>query len=290
MNNYTDMEIITAKSAGFCFGVKRAVDTVYEEINKGGRIYTYGDIIHNEEVVRDLNEKGVTVIEDIEALKALKKGTVVIRSHGVSKDVYDILSSKEGVRVVDATCPFVLKIHKIVEEESAKGKHIIIVGDRDHPEVQGIMGFSVTPVTCIKTAEEAENFEPESGVSMVCVAQTTFNINKFNNFVEILHKKCYDIATVNTICNATNERQTEAREIASRVDAMIVIGGKHSSNTRKLYEICSEKCADTRFIQTAFDLDRESLDGVNCVGITAGASTPNYIIEEVQKHVRGTDF
>jgi len=284
------MEVILAKTAGFCFGVKRAVDTVYEEIKHGGKIFTYGDIIHNEEVVRDLNEKGVTVIDDIEDLKALEEGTVVIRSHGVSKEIYDILGAKKNVRVVDATCPFVLKIHRIVEEESARGKHIIIIGDKDHPEVQGIMGFSSTPVTCIKTREEAENYVPESGVSTVCVAQTTFNINKFNNFVEILHKKCYDIATVNTICSATEQRQTEAGEIASRADAMIVIGGRHSSNTRKLYEICSEKCADTRFIQTALDLDRDSLDGVNCVGITAGASTPNYIIEEVQKHVRGTDF
>ncbi len=284
------MEIITAKSAGFCFGVKRAVDTVYEEINNGGKIYTYGDIIHNEEVVRDLNEKGVTVIENLEELKKLEEGTVVIRSHGVSKDVYEILGSKKNVKVVDATCPFVLKIHKIVEEESAKGKNVIIIGDRDHPEVQGIMGFSSTSVTCIKTAEEAENYVPESGKSTVIVAQTTFNIHKFNKFVEILHKKCYDTTTVNTICNATEQRQTEAGEIASRADAMIVIGGRHSSNTRKLYEICSEKCADTRFIQTALDLNRDSLDGVNCVGITAGASTPNYIIEEVQKHVRGTDF
>ncbi len=284
------MEIITAKSAGFCFGVKRAVDTVYEEIKNGGKIYTYGDIIHNEEVVRDLGEKGVTVIESLEDLKKLEDGTVVIRSHGVSKDVYDILHSKKNVKVVDATCPFVLKIHKIVEEESAAGKNIIIIGDKDHPEVQGIMGFSSTSVTCIKTAEEAENYVPERGIPTVIVAQTTFNIQKFNKFVEILHKKCYDTTTVNTICNATEQRQTEAGEIASRADAMIVIGGRHSSNTRKLYEICSEKCADTRFIQTALDLKKDSLDGVNCVGITAGASTPNYIIEEVQKHVRGTDF
>ena len=284
------MEIITAKSAGFCFGVKRAVDTVYDEINKGGKIYTYGDIIHNEEVVKDLGEKGVTVINSIYELKDLSEGTVVIRSHGISKEIYDILKAKENVRVVDATCPFVLKIHKIVEEESARGKNVIIIGDRDHPEVQGIMGFSSTPVTCIKTAEEAENYVPERGIPTVIVAQTTFNIHKFNNFVEILHKKCYDTTTVNTICNATEQRQTEAGEIASRADAMIVIGGRHSSNTRKLYEICSEKCADTRFIQTALDLKKDSLDGVNCVGITAGASTPNYIIEEVQKHVRGTDF
>ncbi|MCR4590221.1 MAG: 4-hydroxy-3-methylbut-2-enyl diphosphate reductase [Lachnospiraceae bacterium] len=282
--------VITAESAGFCFGVKRAVDTVYEEIEKGGKIYTYGEIIHNEEVVRDLNEKGITVINTLEELESLEEGTVIIRSHGVSKTVYDILEKKKKVKVVDATCPFVLKIHKIVAEESAAGKEIIIIGDMDHPEVRGIIGFSESPVTCIKTEDEAHAYRSDSDKPKCIVAQTTFNLHKFNNIVEILNKKCYDVHTVNTICNATEQRQTEALEIASRADAMIVIGGRHSSNTRKLYEICSERCADTRFIQTVDDLDTDSLKDVNCVGITAGASTPNYIIEEVQKHVRGTDF
>lgn len=284
------MEVITAKSAGFCFGVERAVNTVYSEIEKGGKIYTYGEIIHNEEVVKDLSDKGVRIIGSKDELEALDEGTVIIRSHGVSKDIYKIIEEKEGLNLVDATCPFVLKIHRIVEEESAKGRNILIIGDEDHPEVRGIIGFSETPVTCIKTAEEAENYVPESGKALSVVAQTTFNLHKFNNIVEILSKKCYDVHTVNTICNATEQRQTEAGEIASQTDAMIVIGGRHSSNTRKLYEICSERCADTRFIQTVNDLDPDSLKGVKKVGITAGASTPNYIIEEVQKHVRGTDF
>ncbi len=284
------MEVITARSAGFCFGVKRAVDTVYEEIKKAGKVYTYGEIIHNDEVVRDLGEKGVAVLNSPEELRALDEGTVIIRSHGVSKDIYDIIESRPGLRLVDATCPFVLKIHKIVSEESAAGKEIIIIGDKDHPEVRGIIGFSSGSVTCIKSEDEAVRYVPDSDKSICIVAQTTFNLHKFNNIVEILNKKCYDVHTVNTICNATEQRQTEALEIASRADAMIVIGGRHSSNTRKLYEICSERCADTRFIQTVDDLDTDSLKDVNCVGITAGASTPNYIIEEVQKHVRGTDF
>ncbi len=284
------MKVITAKSAGFCFGVKKAVDTVYEEIEKGGRIYTYGEIIHNELVVEDLEKKGVTVLNSVEELNEIEEGTVIIRSHGVSKDIYELLEEKKGIRVVDATCPFVLKIHKIVSEESKKGRHIIIVGSSDHPEVKGIIGFAGDSVSCIQTEKEAEEFLPESGKSVSVVAQTTFNLHKFNNIVEILKKKCYDVHTVNTICNATEQRQTEALEIASQVDAMVVIGGKNSSNTRKLYEICSERCADTRFIQTVDDLVNESLKGVKCIGITAGASTPNYIIEEVQKHVRGTDF
>jgi len=284
------MKVITAKSAGFCFGVKKAVETVYNEIEKGGRIYTYGEIIHNELVVEDLEKKGVTVLNSREELEKVTEGTVIIRSHGVSKDIYELLEEKKGIRVVDATCPFVLKIHKIVSEESKKGRHIIIVGSSDHPEVKGIIGFSGDSVRCIQTEDEAEEYVPESGKCVSVVAQTTFNLHKFNNIVEILKKKCYDVHTVNTICNATEQRQTEALEIASRADAMIVIGGKNSSNTRKLYEICSERCADTRFIQTVDDLVNESLKGVKCIGITAGASTPNYIIEEVQKHVRGTDF
>ncbi len=284
------MKVITAKSAGFCFGVQKAVDTVYQEIEKGGRIYTYGEIIHNELVVGDLEKKGVSVLNSKEELEEVEEGTVIIRSHGVSKDIYEMLDEKKKVRVVDATCPFVLKIHKIVAEESEKGRHIIIVGSSEHPEVQGIIGFSGDCVRCIQTEREAEEYVPESGKSVSIVAQTTFNLHKFNNIVEILKKKCYDVHTVNTICNATEQRQTEALEIASQVDAMVVIGGKNSSNTRKLYEICSERCADTRFIQTVDDLVNESLKGVKCIGITAGASTPNYIIEEVQKHVRGTDF
>ena len=284
------MKVITAKSAGFCFGVQKAVDTVYQEIEKGGRIYTYGEIIHNELVVGDLEKKGVSVLNSKEELEEVEEGTVIIRSHGVSKDIYEMLDKKRKVRVVDATCPFVLKIDKIVAEESEKGRQIIIVGSSEHPEVQGIIGFSGDCVRCIQTEREAEEYVPESGKSVSIVAQTTFNLHKFNNIVEILKKKCYDVHTVNTICNATEQRQTEALEIASQVDAMVVIGGKNSSNTRKLYEICSERCADTRFIQTVDDLVNESLKGVKCIGITAGASTPNYIIEEVQKHVRGTDF
>ena len=284
------MKIIKAESAGFCFGVKRAVDTVYEEIEKGGRIYTYGEIIHNDEVVRDLEEKGVKVIRNEEELRAINEGTVIIRSHGVPREIYEILETKENVKTVDATCPFVLKIHKTVSEESEKGREIIIIGDKDHPEVVGIISFSGSAVSCIRSEAEADSYVDSTGRSKCIVAQTTFNLRKFNNIVEILNKKCYDVHTVNTICNATEQRQTEALEIASRADAMIVIGGRHSSNTRKLYEICSERCADTRFIQTVDDLDIDSLKDVNCVGITAGASTPNYIIEEVQKHVRGTDF
>lgn len=279
------MEVILAESAGFCFGVKRAVEKVYEQAAIGKKIYTFGPIIHNEEVVKDLENKGVTVIETEEELTSLTEGTVVIRSHGVSKHICDLIA-QSGLECVDATCPFVKRIHNIVEKESAAGKKIIIIGNAGHPEVEGIMGWSHTPASVIESAEEAENFNCKKDEMLCIVSQTTFNYNKFKDLVEIFQKKGYNVNVVNTICNATEERQTKAREIAARVDAMIVIGGKHSSNTRKLYEICKEKCANTYFIQTLDDLHLELPETAALVGITAGASTPNNIIEEVQNYVR----
>jgi 4-hydroxy-3-methylbut-2-enyl diphosphate reductase len=189
---------------------------------------------------------------------------------------------------VDATCPFVKRIHNIVSKESQAGKHIVIVGNAGHPEVEGIMGWCNGPYTVLETLEEAENFTLSEGIDICIVSQTTFNYIKFNKIVEKLSKKDYNVSVVNTICNATEERQTEAREIAREADVMIVIGGKHSSNTRKLYEICARECEHTYFIQTLADLKLEELPNksVGLVGITAGASTPNNIIEEVQNYVR----
>ena len=280
-----EAEVILARSAGFCFGVHRAVDTVYERTGMEN-VYTYGPIIHNDEVVKDLESKGVKAISDVAQLDGIDNATVIIRSHGVSKNVYESIKTK-NYEVVDATCPFVKKIHRIVEEKSRDGYHIVIIGNREHPEVMGIEGWAQGPATIIQTEEEARAFElvPES--EKVCVvAQTTFNYNKFKELVEIISEKRYDIIVLNTICNATKERQEEAYDIAKRVDAMIVIGDKRSSNTQKLFEICSNACADTYYIQTLGDLNMNQLRSVETVGITAGASTPNKIIEEVQNNVR----
>ena len=277
-------EVILAKSAGFCFGVKRAVDTVYEQAGKEN-VYTYGPIIHNEEVVKDLERKGVHVIEDISQLDNIKNGTIIIRSHGVSKNVYDTIKER-GFEIVDATCPFVLKIHNIVKTESENGSQIVIIGNEKHPEVEGIMGWSVTPVHVVDSIEKAQKLVLDKEKKVCVVSQTTFNYNKFQELVEIISKKGYNIYIRNTICNATEERQTEARQIAQRVDAMIVIGGSSSSNTRKLYEICKNECNATFYIQTLNDLDMTSLGKADCIGITAGASTPNNIIEEVYTNVR----
>ena len=289
------MEIILAKSAGFCFGVQRAVDTAYKEAGKQ-HVYTYGPIIHNEEVIEDLRKKGVLVIEDLAELDQQEEETVIIRSHGVSKDVMEQLEARH-VNVVDATCPFVKKIHTIVQDESQKGNRIIIVGNKDHPEVEGIIGWCETKSYTVQSVSEAENLvknienEPDfEHINFSLVSQTTFNKNKFKDIVDIIRKKLYNVVVHETICNATAVRQTEARDIAKTVDAMIIIGGRNSSNTQKLYDISKQECENTYYIQTLVDLDLTTFESVSRVGITAGASTPNKIIKEVHGRMDEMNF
>ena len=276
------MEITVAKSAGFCFGVQRAVDSVYKELEENsGKIYTFGPIIHNEQVVEDLNKKGIEVIDTVEQLKEIKEGTVVIRSHGVAKEIYDILEQQK-LKMVDATCPFVKKIHNIVLDESNNGKTIIIIGNDNHPEVEGIKGWVNGEVIVINKEEQIEKLSLPEQTKACIVSQATFNHNNFKYLVEIIRKKGYDITVVNTICNATHVRQVEAQKISSKVDGMIVIGGKNSSNTQKLYDICRNECENTFYVQTVKDLNLHELKSLKSIGITAGASTPKNIIEEVR--------
>ncbi|MBQ4057391.1 MAG: bifunctional 4-hydroxy-3-methylbut-2-enyl diphosphate reductase/30S ribosomal protein S1 [Lachnospiraceae bacterium] len=273
------MEVLLAKTAGFCFGVKRAVDTVYEQVGKG-TVYTYGPIIHNEEVVKDLESKGVSVVNSEDEVKALDSGAIVIRSHGVEKRIYDAIK-ENSLELIDATCPFVKKIHNIVDKDSSEGRQIIVIGNPNHPEVMGIVGWCNNIPVVLESIEEAMelNISKEQPISLV--SQTTFNHKKFNSIVEIIQKKGYNITVYNTICNATEERQKETASIAQQVDAMIVIGGRNSSNTQKLYDISKKECANTYYIQTLVDLDLATFESVGRVGITAGASTPNHIIKEV---------
>lgn len=286
------MEVRLARCAGFCFGVKRAVDTVYEQQKGKKEIFTYGPIVHNEEVVRELTDLGVKVLENKEELLALEQRNengdqraVIIRAHGVPEEIYTILREKE-MECVDATCPFVKRIHRIVRECSQAGNQIVIIGNPGHPEVEGIVGWCKGAACVLQTMEEAQNFTPDEGKKVTVVAQTTFNYNKFQDIVEKFQHKGYNVNVVNTICSATEERQQSAAELAEEADVMIVIGGKHSSNTAKLYEICRERCPNTYFIQTLDDLRLELPKAVRLVGVTAGASTPNKLIEEVQKYVR----
>jgi len=327
------MKVMLAKTAGFCFGVKRAVDTVYEQIAQAEtntetkKIFTFGPIIHNAEVVRDLEEKGVSVIESESDLPKIAGQILIIRSHGVARRVYDAAMAHD-ITVVDATCPFVKKIHEIADRESQDGKYVLIVGDPSHPEVQGIMGWVRGQALVVKNEEEALRLRMPEDVPVTVVAQTTFQCKKFNNIVEIIQKKGYHIRVINTICNATRLRQEEAESVSRQSDIMFVIGDRRSSNTQKLFDICRSYCKDTYYIQTVKDLDRqeiakalvsvctaaeeESKAGLSAaqtaettetagatpaaedayvtdhdlrsgiiVGITAGASTPNNIIQEV---------
>ena len=280
------MNVVLAKTAGFCFGVNKAVNTVYEQVkNSSMPVYTYGPIIHNEIVVSELEKLGVKVINTRNELDSLKCGTVIIRSHGVSKEIRQSLD-RENINCVDATCPFVSKIHHIVEKYSNEGYKIIIAGNHEHPEVEGIKGWVNGECFIIDSIEELQALNIKKDDKAVLVAQTTYNYQKFKEFVEILDKMKYSVMVCNTVCSATEERQSEARSIATKVDAMIVIGDKHSSNSRKLYDICKSECKRTYFIETIVDLEPQPFQLLSDVGITAGASTPEKLIEEVQNYVR----
>ena len=288
------MEVILAEHAGFCFGVKRAVDTAYGEAEKSRQnssaIYTFGPIIHNEEVTRDLERRGVNVINGLDELDNIPKGSrIIIRSHGVGRDVINALSDS-GFEIVDATCPFVSHIHQIVEEKSKAGDEIIIIGNPGHAEVEGTIGWSETPPHLINSIEDIDNLPDMGDKNITVVSQTTYSLKKFKELVAVLQDKYYNINVCNTICNATEERQNEAEELASKVDYMIVIGGKSSSNTQKLYDISKQKCNNTYYIQTLVDLDLTVFESASRVGITAGASTPNHIIKEVQDSMSELSF
>lgn len=292
------MKVKVAATAGFCYGVSRAVSSVYEQLaeNTGRNIFTYGPIVHNDSVVSDLSERGVCVIENREELAAavssgkLSGGICIIRAHGIGHDEMSLLESAEELEIIDATCPFVTKIHNIVKEHHSRGEQIIVTGDRSHPEVTGIIGCIGNDAVVISETEDAEKLRLSPGRKACLVSQTTFNAQKFEDIVEIFKNKMYDIAIVNTICNATQRRQSEAAALSRECDAMIVIGGRNSSNTAKLFEICRTSCKTTYYIQCLDDLRKVTIkDSVRCIGITAGASTPKTIIEEVLNYVR-TEF
>lgn len=270
------MEVILAKSAGFCFGVKRAVDCVYEKVDCG-KIYTYGPIIHNKQVTGDLEKHGVRVIESLDEADS---GEVIIRSHGVPPHIYDELEAK-GLSFTDCTCPFVKKIHKIVKKSFYdEQRSIIIVGNGAHPEVIGINGWCKNTAAIINSVEEAEKLKPDKSKKWALVVQTTFQTDVFNEILSVLGDDFDDLKLYNTICNATAERQKEAVDIAKVVDYMIILGDNKSSNTRKLFEISKKYCKNTYLCETIKDLQLNiSVNNVK-IGITAGASTPPVIIKE----------
>ena len=275
-------KVTVAKSAGFCFGVDRAVKMVYSELENNTRVATLGPIIHNQDVVNDMKAKGARIIETVDELEPDE--TVVIRSHGVGRRVYDEIEAK-GSRMLDATCPFVSRIHKIVAEKSAEGYFILIAGDKDHPEVQGIVGHCDKNCLVFKDNFELKAFFEKKyknfGKKLAIVAQTTYNIVVWDECLNVIPKNDANIVIFDTICNATDTRQSDAAELAKNSDIMLVVGGRHSSNTVKLFEVCSRYCK-TYHIENSDELRTLMLPNADSIGITAGASTPAYIIKEVQ--------
>lgn len=275
-------KVTVAKSAGFCFGVDRAVKMVYEELEKETRVATLGPIIHNQDVVDDMTAKGARIISSVDELE--EGETVVIRSHGVDREVYRQIEAK-GNRMLDATCPFVSRIHHIVSEKTKEGYFILIAGDKDHPEVQGIVGHCDQNYLVFKDNVELSDFFENSykkfGKKLAFVEQTTYNIVVWEKCLNVIPKNDPDIFIADTICSATDARQSDAAELAKSSDIMIVVGGRHSSNTVKLYEVCSRYCK-TYHIENSDELHSLNLPDAERIGITAGASTPAYIIKEVQ--------
>lgn len=269
--------IRVAESAGFCFGVKRAIEMVYEAIGVEPKLYSYGQLIHNKTVTDDLASKGLQIVENLDGLT---EGTLLIRSHGVGKALYDEAEAK-GLKILDGTCPFVKKIHDIVHDKLAEGLGIIIVGDGTHPEVIGINGWCENAAVILEDEEAAKTKEIPEKEKYAVVVQTTFRQAKFDKILEILQDRGVNMEVHNTICSATEKRQTEAEELSKTVDKMIVIGGKNSSNTQKLVEICAKNCGNTVHIETICDLVLNNFGKDDKIGITAGASTPPAIIKEV---------
>lgn len=273
------MEVKIAENAGFCFGVKRAMQMALDELeNKNDNgVYSLGPLIHNKQAVDKYKEKGLIEKDVLEKIPNNSK--VIIRSHGVAKEVYTN-SEYKNLKIVDTTCPFVTKIHNIVKEFYDKGYKIIIVGNAEHPEIIGINGWCNNEAIVINSYKEIENYLFDNNYKYCVVSQTTANLEFFDTLIKKLGSIIENLTVKNTICSATKERQLSAIDLAKEVDCMIVIGGKHSSNTQKLVSIC-EDIVPTFSIETKEDLNKENLQGYKVAGVTAGASTPDWIIREV---------
>ena len=270
------MEVILADYLGFCYGVKRAIMIARENASADSTACTLGPIIHNPQMVERLKQEGVGTVE---RLDDMEKGTVIIRSHGVGPRVYDE-AAERGLDLVDATCPHVKKAQLSAKSLVDEGYHVVIIGEKEHPEVRSIFEWSDGQAEIIETEEEAETLVPCAKLGIVC--QTTFSGAKFRKVVSCLLAKAREIKILRTICTATDQRQAAAVELAGKVDLMLVIGGKNSANTTRLAQICAEKCR-TYHIETAAELQSEWFDKIEKIGITAGASTPDWIIKEVYK-------
>lgn len=279
------MEIIVGKTAGFCYGVKRAIDGVKEE-SKDNNLFCIGEIVHNRQVIEDLQKKGVNFIDDINKVHN-KKSKVAIRAHGVKKEVYEI-ANKNKIDIIDYTCPNVLRIHEIAKEYAEKGFYIILCGKKEHPENIGTISYCGKNYSVIQDEKELkealEKFKSTKIKKLLIISQTTFSLKKFSLIEQVIKEELKDeknIIIKNTICRATELRQKETEELSKKVDFMIVIGGKNSSNTIKLYEIANKYCENSICIETADELQIEKISEYKKIGIMAGASTPKESIDNV---------
>ena len=276
------MKFIIGKTAGFCFGVKNAVTKTVEELDKNNKIYCLGELVHNKQVTEELTKKGAKFIDNLEEAN----GKVIIRSHGVTKNIYEKAKGLD-IELLDLTCPKVLHIHKIAEEYAKKDYYIFIVGKAEHPEMIGTISFCGDNYFVIEKEEDVSNainsFKKSCKENVLVISQTTYSLEKFNNIVNILKENIDQghLEIKNTICTATKQRQEETIEIAKEVDAMIIVGGKHSSNSNKLYELAKKYCNKVLFVETEQEIDINNVQNVNTVGIMAGASTPEKSIKKV---------
>lgn len=271
------MKVIVADHAGFCFGVKRALDMVLKAAEKGKPLYTLGPLIHNPQVVEKLRAAGVEVVKDV---RDVKEGWLVMPSHGVPKEVTKA-AKDAGLVIVDVTCPFVAKVHKRAEDLAEQGFQVVVVGDSGHSEVKGILSAAGDSATTVSTPEEAKGAAWTGRVGIV--AQTTQVEERFQEIVEIISGLAGEVQAYDTICYATRDRQTAVLQLAPRVQALMVVGGRNSANTTRLREICESTGLPTYHIETADEIDDAWFNGIAVVGLTAGASTPDWIIEEVQR-------
>lgn len=288
------MEIIIGKTAGFCFGVKNAVTKAEEALEQNEEIYCLGELVHNKQVTERLTQKGIHFIDDITEAK----GKTVIRSHGVEKKTYKQAENMK-IELIDLTCPKVLHIHNIAEEYAKKGFYIILTGDENHPEMLGTASFCGEHYYILESEENIEKaideFKKSKLSNILLISQTTYSLEKFEKIAEKLQKEIPNIEVINTICNATKMRQEETEQISKNVDIMVIIGGKHSSNSNKLYELAKKYCNNVLFVETASKLnikqivaDKENRENEPSVriGIMAGASTPKESIDKVVEKLK----
>ena len=282
------MKVLLADEFGFCFGVERAVEMVEEAVAEGDTVRTLGPLIHNEQEMQRLGSYGVTTIS--EPVQIQRGETAVIRAHGVTPQVQQELELK-ATKVVDATCPFVTRVQKLASRAAAQDRHVVVVGNPEHPEMIGVFGYAPEHSFIVRDVEEVAAL-PRLKNPLV-VSQTTIKLKNFYDVAEAVKAKADgETQVVNTICSATRDRQDAARALAGEVDAFYIIGGRHSSNSRKLLAVCKEQCEKSFLIETEDEINAEDLRGAKRVGLTAGASTPNWLIEKVGRRLEeiGVEF